>query len=56
MLVLAALLGLAAVGQTLVMILGGLDLSIPGFIVGGAILISQLCGADGWSLRARRSW
>ena len=50
MLVLAALLGLAAAGQTLVMILGGLDLSIPGFIVGGAILTSQLCGADGWSL------
>ena len=41
---------LTAAGQTLVMILGGLDLSIPGFIVGGAILTSQLCGVDGWSL------
>jgi ribose transport system permease protein len=50
MLVLAALLGLAAAGQTLVMIIGGLDLSIPGFIALGAILVSELCGSHGWSL------
>jgi ribose transport system permease protein len=37
MLVLAAILGLAALGQTLVMILGGLDLSVPGFILVGAL-------------------
>jgi len=37
MLVLAGLLGLAAFGQTLVVILGGLDLSIPGFILVGAV-------------------
>jgi ribose transport system permease protein len=49
MLVLAALLGLAALGQTLVLILGGLDLSVPGHIVMGAILVSQLYGAHGWS-------
>jgi ribose transport system permease protein len=49
MLVLASLLGLAAVGQTIVIILLGLDLSVPGFIVGGAVLISELCGAHGWS-------
>jgi ribose transport system permease protein len=48
MLTLAALLALAALGQTLVMILGGLDLSIPGFIVMGAIVVSQLYGSDGW--------
>ncbi|UGS35597.1 ABC transporter permease [Capillimicrobium parvum] len=48
MLTLAALLALAALGQTLVMILGGLDLSVPGFIVMGAIGVSQLYGADGW--------
>jgi ribose transport system permease protein len=48
MLTLAALLALAALGQTLVMILGGLDLSIPGFIVMGAIVVSQLYGTDGW--------
>jgi ribose transport system permease protein len=48
MLVLAALLGLAAAGQTLVLILGGLDLSVPGFIVAGGILVSQLSGANHW--------
>ncbi len=48
MLTLGTLLALAALGQTLVMILGGLDLSIPGFIVLGAILVSQLYGAHGW--------
>lgn len=48
MLVLAALLGLAAAGQTLVVILGGLDLSVPGFILGGAVGISQLTGAEHW--------
>jgi len=37
MLVLAAILGLAALGQTLVMILGGLDLSVPGLILVGAL-------------------
>lgn len=37
MLVLAALLGLSAIGQTLVVMLGGLDLSIPGFILVGAV-------------------
>lgn len=42
MLVLAALLGLAALGQTLVMVLGGLDLSIPGFIVFGSIVPMEL--------------
>jgi ribose transport system permease protein len=50
MLVLAALLGLAALGQTIVMIVGGLDLSIPGFIVAGAILVSQLCGTHHWAV------
>jgi ribose transport system permease protein len=48
MLILAALLGLASVGQTLVVILGGLDLSVSGYIVAGAIMISQLCGVDHW--------
>ena len=49
MLTLAALLGLASFGQTLVVILGGLDLSVGGFIVMGAILVSQLSGAHGWA-------
>ncbi len=49
MLVLAALLGLAALGQTFVLVLGGLDLSVPGHIVMGAIVVSQLYGSHGWS-------
>jgi ribose transport system permease protein len=49
MLVLAALLGLASVGQTLVLICGGVDASVPGFIVMGDILVSELCGTHGWS-------
>jgi ribose transport system permease protein len=49
MLVLASLLGLAAVGQTCVLILGGLDLSVPGHIVMGAIVVSELYGNDHWS-------
>ncbi len=48
MLVLAALLGLAAAGQTLVVIVGALDFSVPGMIVLGATVISELCGARGW--------
>jgi ribose transport system permease protein len=48
MLVLAAFLGLAACGQTLVFIVGGIDLSVAGFIVMGAVMVSQLCGADHW--------
>ena len=48
MLVLAALLGLAALGQTFVLVLGGLDLSVPGHIVMGAIVVSQLYGGHSW--------
>jgi ribose transport system permease protein len=48
MLVLASLLALAALGQTLVMILGGLDLSIPGFIVMGAIVVTELYWMHTW--------
>ena len=49
MMVLAALLGLAALGQTLVLILGGIDFSVPGHIAMGAIVVSELYGARGWS-------
>jgi ribose transport system permease protein len=48
MLVLAAILGIASLGQTLVIILGGLDLSVAAFIVAGAILVTELCGTHGW--------
>ncbi len=42
MLVLASLVGLAALGQTLVVLLGGFDLSVSGFIVFTALILSQL--------------
>lgn len=48
MLVLAAFLGLAAAGQTLVILLGGIDLSVP-FLIGGAnVLTAELTGGRGW--------
>lgn len=50
MLVSAAFLGLAGAGQTLVVLVGGIDFSVPAFISGGAILISQLCGTYGWNV------
>ncbi len=44
MLVLAALLAIASVGQTLVVIVGGIDLSIP-FLIGFAnVVAAQLTG------------
>lgn len=41
MLVLASLIGIAALGQTLVVLLGGFDLSVAGFIVAGALMVTQ---------------
>lgn len=52
MLVIAALLGLAAAGQTLCVLIGSLDLSVPGLILLGAVLISELYGAHGWPFLA----
>jgi ribose transport system permease protein len=49
MLVLAALLGLAAVGQTIVILIGGIDFSIPALIVLGATLIVDLTSIKHWS-------
>lgn len=47
MLVLAVLLGVASIGQTLVILLGGIDLSIPFLIGFGNVVTAQLYG-DGW--------
>lgn len=47
-LMLASLLAFAAMGQTLVVILGGLDLAIPGYIIVGAFVASNLAGGAGW--------
>jgi ribose transport system permease protein len=52
MLVLAALLGLAALPQTLVVLLGGIDLSIPAFLAAGGVITTQLGGGHQWPLYA----
>lgn len=46
MLVLAAFLGIAAVGQTMVVLIGGIDLSIP-FIMGFANVVAAKLNGDG---------
>lgn len=52
MLVLASLLGLASVGQTLVVLVGGLDLAAAGYLSVGAVAAAQLAGKHHWSLTA----
>ncbi|OIU88090.1 ABC transporter permease [Microbacterium sp. AR7-10] len=47
-LTLAALLALAAMGQTLVVILGGLDLAIAGYVTFGAMIASNATSRLGW--------
>ena len=49
MLVAASFLGLAGAGQTIVVLVGGIDFSIPAFIAGGAIITSKLTTADHWA-------
>jgi len=46
-LVLAALLAVASIGQTLVVILGGIDLSIP-FVIGFANVVAAQLYGSGW--------
>ncbi|MCU1482249.1 MAG: hypothetical protein JWQ19_3035 [Subtercola sp.] len=48
-LILSALAGLASVGQTLVVIIGGFDLSVAGFIVAGALMVTQFAQVTGLS-------
>lgn len=45
--IIASLLALAAMGQTLVVILGGLDLATPGYVMFGAYTASILAGREG---------
>lgn len=47
-LALASLLALASMGQTLVVILGGLDLAITGYITFGAMIASNATSRLGW--------
>jgi ribose transport system permease protein len=51
MLVIASLLAVASVGQTLVVILGGIDLSIP-FVIGFANVVAAQLYGDGWNFVA----
>jgi ribose transport system permease protein len=46
---LAALAGMASVGQTILILLGGFDLSVAGFIVGGALMVTQVAADYHWS-------
>ncbi len=41
-LVLASFAGLAAMGQTLLILMGGFDMSVPGFIIVGALTVTTL--------------
>jgi len=45
MLVLASLLGISALGQTVCLLVGGLDISIPAWILTGATVTVELLGA-----------
>jgi ribose transport system permease protein len=47
-LVLASLAGLAAVGQTLLILMGGFDLSIAGIVVASALIVTQV--RDEWGV------
>ena len=53
-LILAALLAFAALGQTFVVLIGGLDLAIPGYIIVGAFISSNLAGGAGWPIPLAR--
>jgi ribose transport system permease protein len=48
MLVMAALLGLAGTGQTIVVLAGGIDFSVGAFITAGGVFITELPSVDGW--------
>jgi ribose transport system permease protein len=52
MLLLSAFLGTAALGQTLLVLLGYLDLSVPGFIGFGNVMTAILFGQDHWPFLA----
>jgi ribose transport system permease protein len=49
MLVTASFLGLAGAGQTVVILIGGIDFSVTAFISAASIVICQLVSNDGWS-------
>jgi ribose transport system permease protein len=48
----ASFLGIAAAGQTLVILVGGLDFSIAAYIVAGNLLVTHLVGNEHWNFGA----
>jgi ribose transport system permease protein len=48
MLLIASFLGLAALGQTLLVMMGSVDLSVPGFIGFGNVMVAVLYGQHHW--------
>jgi ribose transport system permease protein len=48
----ASFLGIAAAGQTLVILVGGLDFSIAAYLVAGNLLITHLVGNEHWNFAA----
>ncbi len=52
MLVMAALLGLAGAGQTVVVLGGGIDFSVGSFITAGGVFITELTSVDNWPVWA----
>jgi ribose transport system permease protein len=48
MLVMAALLGIAGIGQTIVVLGGGIDFSVGAFITAGGVFIVELPSVDHW--------
>jgi len=47
-LALAALAGLASVGQTILILLGGFDMSVAGFIVAGGLMVTEVATLMSW--------
>jgi ribose transport system permease protein len=45
----ASFLGIAAAGQTLVILVGGLDFSIAAYLVAANLLVTHLCGLEHWN-------
>jgi ribose transport system permease protein len=52
MLVMAGLLGMAGIGQTIVVLGGGIDFSVGSFITAGAVFITELTSVDHWPMWA----
>ena len=53
MLILASFLGISAVGQQIIILLGGVDLAVPSFIALGNFMIAQLVGRGGLAVHCR---